>query len=147
MPPPKPLGEGPRMRHRYYFCARQFRRSLDWISEAGGHFALDSSALIMSAEVCFCVEVTSAPFLVQLKFLRDEKDSMHMNTEQGDFSTAALLARPVSPTKRGCWQGCQSAAGPWANGRSPYCASLPEQPRSAASSARKHRHAATVKPT
>jgi hypothetical protein len=76
------------MRHRYHFCARQFRRSLNWISEAGGHFALYSSALIMSAEVCFCVEVTSAPFLVLLKFSHDSKEGSQMNSEQTDFPTA-----------------------------------------------------------
>ena len=38
------------MRQRFDFCARQFRRSLHWISDAGGHFALDSFVPMMSAE-------------------------------------------------------------------------------------------------
>jgi hypothetical protein len=37
---------------------------------------------------------TPAPFLVQIKYLRDEKDSTHMNSEQRDFSTAGLPGEP-----------------------------------------------------
>jgi hypothetical protein len=51
-PPPKPIGESQRMRQRSGSCARQFRRSFNWICEAGGHFALDSPALIRSADGC-----------------------------------------------------------------------------------------------
>jgi hypothetical protein len=41
--------------------------------------------------VLFCVAITSAPFLVLLKFVRDEKNSAHMNSDQTEFPTIGPL--------------------------------------------------------
>jgi hypothetical protein len=52
VPPPKPLGEGPRMRQRLNFGQWQFPRFANGICEDFGHSALASSTSVMSADVC-----------------------------------------------------------------------------------------------